>query len=350
MIGYMGLTENGQAPLPPLAPGHVRVRTLYTALSRGTESLVAAGRVPESEHQRMRAPFMGGAFPFPVKYGYANVGRVEAGPAGLVGKDVFSLSPHQTLIDLPEAMAVPLPAGVPASRAVLSANMETALNALWDAEPKDGAKIAVVGADRGQGAFRNGEAGRFGSWRQRLGRFLNPGRTGQPLAGVGNHRAHRFQPLAPEQVVEVVARGRWQGDPDPAASSVMAGGGAEGGLEAGARGVVIGQDDDPSDLSRGIEALEVAGRQRRPHRHLGEGQQGTERGLEALGDQQHRARAQRDQVHDPAGHGPQHHARLGQLGFARAVALQIGPVEPQLLARRVADDGDQRGIAGRAVS
>ena len=141
-----GRAEIRTERLPRLQPGHVRVHTFYSALSRGTESLVAAGRVPESEHQRMRAPFMGGAFPFPVKYGYANVGRVEAGPAGLVGKDVFSLSPHQTLIDLPEGMAVPLPAGVPASRAVLSANMETALNALWDAEPKDGAKIAVVGA------------------------------------------------------------------------------------------------------------------------------------------------------------------------------------------------------------
>jgi threonine dehydrogenase-like Zn-dependent dehydrogenase len=122
------------------------VRTLYTALSRGTETLVAAGRVPESEYQRMRAPLMGGTFPFPVKYGYANVGRIEGGPSSLIGKEVFSLSPHQTLTDMPEGMAVPLPGGVPASRAVLSANMETALNALWDAEPADGAKVAVVGA------------------------------------------------------------------------------------------------------------------------------------------------------------------------------------------------------------
>jgi threonine dehydrogenase-like Zn-dependent dehydrogenase len=94
----------------------------------------------------MRAPRMGGEFPFPVKYGYANVGRIEAGPSALVGKEVFSLSPHQTVFDLPEGMAVPLAEGVPPSRAVLSANMETALNAMWDAEPKDGAKIAVVGA------------------------------------------------------------------------------------------------------------------------------------------------------------------------------------------------------------
>jgi len=141
-----GCAEIRAESLAPPAAGMVRVRTLYTALSRGTESLVAAGRVPESEHQRMRAPLMGGTFPFPVKYGYANVGRVEAGPSSLVGKDVFSLAPHQTLMDLPEGMVVLLPDGIPASRAVLSANMETALNAMWDAEPADGLKIAVVGA------------------------------------------------------------------------------------------------------------------------------------------------------------------------------------------------------------
>ncbi len=141
-----GRAEIREERLPPLAPGSVRVRTLYSALSRGTESLVAAGRVPESEYQRMRAPFMGGQFPFPVKYGYANVGRVEAGASPLVGKEVFSLSPHQTGFDVPEGSAVALPDGVPAARAVLSANMETALNAMWDAEPADGVKIAVVGA------------------------------------------------------------------------------------------------------------------------------------------------------------------------------------------------------------
>ena len=62
--------------LAPLADGHVRVRSRYSAISRGTEALIAAGRVPESEYQRMRAPFMGGSFPFPVKYGYATVGEI----------------------------------------------------------------------------------------------------------------------------------------------------------------------------------------------------------------------------------------------------------------------------------
>src|SRR5205085_2650661 len=63
------------------AVGEVRVRALFGAISRGTERLVCEGRVPPGEFQRMRPPFMVGAFPFPVKYGYATVVRVEDAPA-----------------------------------------------------------------------------------------------------------------------------------------------------------------------------------------------------------------------------------------------------------------------------
>jgi NADPH:quinone reductase-like Zn-dependent oxidoreductase len=141
-----GRAEIREEKLKPLAEGQVRVRALYSAVSRGTEALVAAGRVPASEYQRMRGPFMSGTFPFPVKYGYATVGRVETGPESLVGRDVFALHPHQTRFDLPAEAAVPLPLDVPLSRAVLAANMETALNATWDAAPGLGGRVAVVGA------------------------------------------------------------------------------------------------------------------------------------------------------------------------------------------------------------
>jgi threonine dehydrogenase-like Zn-dependent dehydrogenase len=94
----------------------------------------------------MRAPFMGGAFPFPVKYGYATVGRVEAGPPNLVDRIVFVLHPHQTLFNVPSSAVVPLPDGVPPARAALAANMETALNAVWDAAPGPADRIAIVGA------------------------------------------------------------------------------------------------------------------------------------------------------------------------------------------------------------
>jgi hypothetical protein len=132
--------------LKPIARGHVRVRSLYSAISRGTEALIAAGRVPESEYRRMRAPFMGGSFPFPVKYGYAAVGEVEAGPEAFSGRTVFALHPHQTKFDLPAEAVLPVPDDIPPSRAVLAANVETALNATWDAAPGPSGRIAVVGA------------------------------------------------------------------------------------------------------------------------------------------------------------------------------------------------------------
>jgi hypothetical protein len=131
--------------LSPLGEGEVRVRTLHTGVSRGTEGLVFRGEVPASEAQRMRAPFQAGEFPGPVKYGYVNVGVVEAGPPELLGREVFCLYPHQTVFQVPASAVLPLPPGVPAARAVLAANLETAINALWDAAPRPGQRFAVVG-------------------------------------------------------------------------------------------------------------------------------------------------------------------------------------------------------------
>lgn len=126
--------------------GEALVRTLYSGVSRGTEALVFLGRVPASEHARMRAPFQAGDFPAPVKYGYCNVGLVERGPAELVGRHVFCLYPHQTRYVVPVSALSALPADVPPARAVLAANLETAVNALWDASPRIGDRIGVVGA------------------------------------------------------------------------------------------------------------------------------------------------------------------------------------------------------------
>jgi len=137
--------EIRREPVPAAADGEVRVRALFSALSRGTERLVFTGRVPESEHQRMRAPFMGGAFPFPVKYGYSLVGRVEAGVPDLVGRTVFALHPHQSVFTLKADAVIPVPPTVPPSRAVLAANMETALNAVWDAAAGRAALARALG-------------------------------------------------------------------------------------------------------------------------------------------------------------------------------------------------------------
>ena len=142
----VGRAEIRQASAPAARPGELRLRALVSGISRGTESLVFAGQIPESEWQRMRCPFQEGDFPFPVKYGYAMVARVEEGPADLEGQRVFCLHPHQTRMTLPVDAVLPVPPQLPTPRAALAAQMETALNALWDAGAGIGDRIAVVGA------------------------------------------------------------------------------------------------------------------------------------------------------------------------------------------------------------
>ncbi|WP_327235462.1 zinc-binding alcohol dehydrogenase [Streptomyces sp. NBC_01317] len=132
--------------LPEPGDDDVVVRTLCSGVSRGTESTVFRGGVPESQHAAMRAPFQDGDFPGPVKYGYLNVGLVEEGPARLVGRTVFCLYPHQTRYVVPASAVTPVPDDVPAARAILAGTVETAVNAVWDAAPLLGDRIAVVGA------------------------------------------------------------------------------------------------------------------------------------------------------------------------------------------------------------
>ena len=141
-----GRAELRETQLPEPGPGEALVRTLWSALSRGTERLVFEGRVSAAESERMRAPMQEGDFPFPVKYGYCAVGVVEQGPEALAGRTVFALHPHQERFVAPLEMLVPVPERVPPRRAVLAANMETALNALWDSGAGPGDRILVVGA------------------------------------------------------------------------------------------------------------------------------------------------------------------------------------------------------------
>lgn len=141
-----GRGEIRPAALPEPTADDVSVRTLWSGISRGTESLVFRGQVPETEYESMVAPFQEGRLPGPVKYGYLNVGSVEHGPGDLAGRTVFCLHPHQTHYVVPASAVVPVPDDVPARRAVLAGTVETAVNVLWDAGPLVGDRVAVVGA------------------------------------------------------------------------------------------------------------------------------------------------------------------------------------------------------------
>jgi NADPH:quinone reductase-like Zn-dependent oxidoreductase len=139
-----GQVELRPAEPGPPGPGELQARALVSGISRGTESLVFHGLTPASERQRMRCPFQEGDLPYPVKYGYAMVGQAISG--SLSGRRVFALHPHQSLFNLPAKAAVLVPDEIPVERAVLAPQMETALNANWDADLQPGEPVAVVGA------------------------------------------------------------------------------------------------------------------------------------------------------------------------------------------------------------
>jgi threonine dehydrogenase-like Zn-dependent dehydrogenase len=141
-----GRGELRREPLPEPGPGDVVIEALVSGISRGTETTVFNGRVPKSQHRVMRAPHQAGEFAFPVKYGYSSVGAVVAGPDDWLGRRVFCLHPHQDRYVVPRRAVISVPATVPDERAVLAANMETVVNALWDAAPRLGDRVAVVGA------------------------------------------------------------------------------------------------------------------------------------------------------------------------------------------------------------
>ncbi len=141
-----GVAELRPQQLPVPSPDQVRVKALYSGISRGTERLIFSGQVGPSEYDRMRAPLQEGNFPFPVKYGYCAVGTVDIGPGALQGKTVFCLHPHQDVFNAPAGMVIAVPEGIPAKRATLAANAETALNAIWDSGAGPGDRIVIVGA------------------------------------------------------------------------------------------------------------------------------------------------------------------------------------------------------------
>jgi len=141
-----GVGEIRPVRLPEPGAGDVVVRAVRSGVSRGTETLVFRGGVPLDQYAEMRAPFQEGDFPGPVKYGYLSVGVVEQGPPELNGRTVFCLYPHQTSYVVPAAAVTVVPEDVPPGRAVLAGTVETAVNALWDAAPVIGDRVAVVGA------------------------------------------------------------------------------------------------------------------------------------------------------------------------------------------------------------
>ncbi len=145
-----GMSKLQQIDLKPLSEKEILVETEFSGISRGTERIVLNGQIPKSEWERMRCPHQQGEFSFPVTYGYACVGKVIKLGSNVKkvheGQKVFILHPHQERFIVDENWANPLPSNLDPSIAVLSANMETGLNAIWDARIESAHKVAVIGA------------------------------------------------------------------------------------------------------------------------------------------------------------------------------------------------------------
>jgi 2-desacetyl-2-hydroxyethyl bacteriochlorophyllide A dehydrogenase len=131
--------------LPNVRVGWCKIQTLYTSISPGTERLVYLGQVPEALYGEMKCLYMGGNFPYPVKYGYSLVGRITDGPEESMGKLVHVMHPHQDHCTVNFKDTYPVPQGIPPQRASLASNLETAVNAIWDSQVHIGDSVLVVG-------------------------------------------------------------------------------------------------------------------------------------------------------------------------------------------------------------
>ncbi|HZN37407.1 MAG TPA: zinc-binding alcohol dehydrogenase [Planctomycetota bacterium] len=129
--------------LPHPGDTDVDLQTQFSGISPGTERLVGLGQVPSGSASAMACRGMRGSFALPILYGYSLVGVVRGG--ALDGQRAFVMHPHQQRVIVPRATLVMLPADVPSPRGTLLPNLETALNATWDAELRAGERIAVIG-------------------------------------------------------------------------------------------------------------------------------------------------------------------------------------------------------------
>ena len=138
----------------PPGPGEVRVATLFSGISAGTEMNVYRGVAAQWEMHRDPATglFERTSSPdwtYPFVYGYANVGRVVDAGDGVAspaqGDVVFSYTPHQSVVVARADAVVVIPNGVEPKHAVLNANLNTALNGVLDARPSLGDAVVVSG-------------------------------------------------------------------------------------------------------------------------------------------------------------------------------------------------------------
>ncbi len=135
--------------LPPLEPNQVLVETLASAISPGTELLVYRGEAPTDIPVDATNPALAGKFTYPLRYGYAAVGRVTAVGSKVAsewqGRCVFAYNPHESHFFSPPEELIAVPPELSPVEGTLLPNMETAINFLMDGRPLVGEQVAVFG-------------------------------------------------------------------------------------------------------------------------------------------------------------------------------------------------------------
>ena len=123
----------------------VLIKTLYSGISKGTEKLVASGKIGKDQFEIMKSPFQEGKFSYPIKYGYINVGEIIKGQKKYLNKKTFCLFPHQSLFEMHINNLHILKSNNDLRKYLLTANMETAINIFWDAQAHKDDKIVILG-------------------------------------------------------------------------------------------------------------------------------------------------------------------------------------------------------------
>jgi threonine dehydrogenase-like Zn-dependent dehydrogenase len=125
--------------------GLINVKSHYSLISTGTEMLMYNGNVPEELHETMKVPYIKGDFNFPFTYGYSLVGQINDKYHVDNGRFVHLLHPHQSYANVSSEFISLIPEAIDPKLAVLTSNLETALNAVWDGNIKIGENVLIVG-------------------------------------------------------------------------------------------------------------------------------------------------------------------------------------------------------------
>ena len=130
--------------LPRINSNQVLIESRYSLISAGTEKSIAQGFISEKHQPFMQVPYMDGSFSLPIKYGYSVVGKVIS-EGKYLDRRVHLMHPHQSLIVADIGNVYFISDQLYYSKAALLSNMETIVNAIWDAEISNNEEVLICG-------------------------------------------------------------------------------------------------------------------------------------------------------------------------------------------------------------